>query len=98
MKCNQIRGDMIQVYKIFHVKHKFLKSLFDVDSTSVTRMHKFEIKKAFVKNKVHKHFFSIQAVNDLDSLSPGVGNAVSLDRFKKNQTRYCLMKSKIFKL
>lgn len=87
---------MIHVYKIFHVKYKFLKSLFDVDSTSVTRMHKFEIKKAFVKNKVHKHFFSIQAVNDLDSLSPGVGNAVSLDRFKKNQTRYCLIKRKNF--
>ena len=75
---------MIQVYKIFHVKYEFLKSLFDVESTSVTRMYKFEIKKAFVKNKVHKHFFSIQVVNDWDSLSPGVRNAVSLDRIKKN--------------
>ena len=45
-------------------------------------MHKFKIKKAFVKNNVHKHFLSIQVVNDWDSLSPVVGNAVSLDRFK----------------
>ena len=40
------------------------------------------MKKPFVKNKVHKHFFSIRVINDWNNLPPGVVNAVSLDTFK----------------
>ena len=56
--------------------------MFNVDSTSVTRGDKFEIKKKCVKYKIPKHFFRIQVVNDWDSLLSGVANAVSLDSFK----------------
>ena len=56
--------------------------MFDVDSTSITKGYKFKIKKPFVKYKIPKHFFRIQVVNDWDSLSSGVANAVSLDSFK----------------
>ena len=82
MKYCGIRGDTIQVYKILHVGDESLKALFNVDSTSVTKGHKFTLKKPFVKNKVHKHFLSIQVINDWNSLLPGVVNAVPLDSFK----------------
>ena len=52
-----MRRDMIQVYKILHGKDESLKLLFNVESTSITRRHTFELKKPFVKNKVCKHFF-----------------------------------------
>ena len=64
MKYRRIRGDMIQVYKILHGEDESLKALFNVDSTSIARGHKFKLKKPFVKNKVNKHFFSIQVIND----------------------------------
>ena len=69
---------MNQVYKILHGEDESLKALFNVDSTSVTRGHKFKLKKPLVKNKVCKHFFSIPVTNDWNSLPPGVVNAVSL--------------------
>lgn len=53
MKCHWIRGDLIQVYKIFHSEDESQEALFDVGSTSITLGHKFKIKKPFVKNKVH---------------------------------------------
>ena len=56
--------------------------MFDVDHTSVTRGHKFKIKEPFVKNKVCKNFFSIQVINDRNSLPFSVVNAVSLDSVK----------------
>ena len=82
MKYRGIRGDMIQVYKILQCEDESLKALFSVDSTSITRGHKFKLKKPFVKNKLRKHFFSIRVTNDWNSLPPGVVNAVSLDSFK----------------
>ena len=78
MKYCRIRGDMIQVYKLLHGKDESLKALFNVDSTSITREHQFKLKKTFIKNKVPKHFFSIQVINDWNSLPRGVVNTVSL--------------------
>ena len=69
MKYRRIRGDMIQL-------------LFNVDSTSITRRHKFKLKKPFVKSKVPKRFFSIQVINDWNSLLPSVSMAVQLDSFE----------------
>ena len=71
--------------------------MFDVDSTSITRGYKFQIKKPFVKYKKPKHFFRIQVVNDWDSFSSGVANAVSLDSFKTKIMNDGLTKSKNFK-
>ena len=57
---------MIQVYKILHSEDESLKALFNIDT--ITRGHKCTLKKPFVKNKVQKHFFSIQMINDWNSL------------------------------
>ena len=59
---------MIQVYKILHDQDDSLKALLNVDSTSVTRRHKFKLKKPFVKNKVRERFFSIVVINDWNRL------------------------------
>ena len=94
MKYRRIRGDMNQDYKILYVEDESLKALFNVDSTSFTRRHKFKLKKPFVENKVRKDFFSIRVINDWSSLSPGVVNVVSLDSFKtKFDKTYGLAKS-----
>ena len=82
MKHRRVRSDMIQVCKILHGEDESLKALFNVDITSITRGHKFKLKKPFVKNKVCKHFFSIRVINDWDILPPGIVIAVSLDSFK----------------
>ena len=82
MKCGKIRGDMIQVYN-FHGEDESLKALFDINSTSITGGHKFKIKRPFVKNKIHKHFFSIWVTNDWNSLPSGVSTAVSLYSFRR---------------
>ena len=82
MKYHWIRGDIVQVYKILHGEDESLKALFNVDSTSITRGHKFKLKKPFVKNKVRNHLFNIRVINDRNSLPPGVASAVSLDSFK----------------
>ena len=79
------------VYKILHGEDESLKALFHVNSTSITRGHKFKIKKTFVKNKVHKHFFSMRVINDWNSLLPGVVNAVSLDSFETKLDEICTM-------
>ena len=68
--------DMIQVYKILHNEDESLKALFEVDSTSITRGHKFKIKKPFARNKVCKHFFSICVINYWNSYPPDVVNTV----------------------
>ena len=73
---------MIQVYKVLHGQVESLKALLNVDSTSITRRHKFKLKKPLVKNKVHKYCFSIQEINDWNSLPPSVFNTVSLDSLK----------------
>ena len=86
---------MIQVYKILHSVDESLKTLFNVDSTSITRGHKCELKKPFVKNKVCKHFFSMLVINDWTSLPSGVVKAVSLDSFKiKLDKKWCDKKYK----
>ena len=74
--------DMIQVCKVLHRQDESIKALLNVDSTSITRGHKFELNKPFVKNKVRKHFFNIQEINDWNSLPPSVFNTVSLDSLK----------------
>ena len=38
---------MIQVYKILHGEDELLNVLFNVDSTSIVRGHKFKLKKSF---------------------------------------------------
>ena len=73
---------MIQVSEILHDEDKLLKPLFNVDSTSIIRGHKFELRKSFVKNKVCNHFFSIRVINDWKSLPSVVVNAVSIDSFE----------------
>ena len=69
MKYRRIRGDMIQL-------------LFNVDSISITRRHKFKLQKPFVKSKVPKHLCSIQVINDWNSLLPSVSITVQLDSFE----------------
>ena len=54
-----------------------------MDNTSITRGHKFKLKKPIAKNKTRKYFFvSIRVINNWNSFPPVVVNAVSLNSFK----------------
>ena len=79
---NTVGSDLTRIHKVLHGQDESLKALLNVDSTSITRGHKFKLKKPFVKNKVCKHFFSTQKINDWSSLPPSVLNTVSLDSLK----------------
>ena len=81
-----MRGDLIEVYKFMSNTYK-CKNLFDVCSNSITRGHKFKIKKHFCTTQVRKHFFSNRVVNLWNSLDTTTVEATSLNSFKNRLDR-----------
>ena len=77
----RIRGDMILVYKILRGNNQSLRDLLMIIE-SRTRVHNFKLQKPFVQTTIRKHFLSIRAINNWNSLPDEVVNAVSLDSFK----------------
>ena len=70
--------------QILHGEGESPKALFNVDSTSITRGNRVKLKKPFIKDKLCKHFFSIWVLNDWNSFTHGIVNAVSLFVLKYN--------------
>ena len=77
----RIRGDMTLVYKILRGNNQSLRDLLMIIE-SRTRVHNFKLQKPFVQTTIRKHFLSIRAINNWNSLPDEVVNAVSLDSFK----------------
>ena len=81
MRYRRMRGDIILVNKILRGDNQSLRDLFTINQ-SRTRGHKFKLYKPLVQTTIRKHFFSIRAINNWNSLPYEVVNAVSLDSFK----------------
>ena len=77
----RIRGDMISLYKILRGNNQSLRDLLMVIESS-TRVHNFKLQKPFVQTIIRKHFLSIRAISNWNSLPDEVVNAVSLGSFK----------------
>ena len=81
MRYRRMRGDMILVYKILRGDNQSLRNLFMINEPGI-RGRNFELYKPLAQTTIRKHFFSIRAINNWNSLPYEVVNTVSLDSFK----------------
>lgn len=84
-----LRGDMIQVFKIFKSFDNIeTNKFFTVDHGSVTRGHNKKIKKRTCHLDIRKYSFGNRVVNFWNGLPQGVVSSDSLATFKKSLDRY----------
>ena len=84
-----LRGDMIQVYKIFtSIDNIEANKFFVVDHRQETRGHNKKIRKKACHLDVRKHAFSNRVVNFWNGLPQEVVECESLVTFKKKLDRY----------
>ena len=84
LEYRQIRGDLIQVFKI--AKNMYdpasTQSLFEFDKNSRLRGHMYKIHKQFTNKTKYKNFFTNRIVTRWNSLPQTVINANSINEFK----------------
>lgn len=79
-----LRGDLIQVYKLFSGLDNLDPNIFfSLNTDNATRGHNFKIKKESCKLDIRKHFFSNRVVSSWNDLPQHVVNSSSLDIFKR---------------
>ena len=79
-----LRGDMIEVYKLFSSGNdELIGKFFEIDHARNTRGHSKKIKKKYCRLNVRKYFFSQRIVNFWNSLPQNVIDSASLSTFKK---------------
>ena len=84
-----LRGDMIQVYKIFtSIDNIETNKFFIIDHGQETRGHNKKIRKKACRLDIRKHSFSNRVVNFWNSLPQEVVESDSLATFKKGLDRY----------
>ena len=59
LEFRRLRGDMIEVYKIFHGLYdtKTVAHLLSPNKTFITRGHQYKLSKQHVKTSLNAHFF-----------------------------------------
>ena len=84
-----IRGDMIEVYKLFvGLVDIDYRKFFTLETNGRTRGHDKKIKKMACKLDVRKYSFSQRVVDFWNGLPGEVVNSTSLGSFKKNLDKY----------
>ena len=90
LEYRQIRGDMIQVYKIAHnfYDKASVESLFNFSNNTRLRGHNFKIlKKCTNKSKYHR-FFTNRVINQWNDLPSNIVNSKTINDFKNNFDKY----------
>ena len=84
MEYRQIRGDLIQVFKIAHNYYDPIttKSLFQFSDNQRLRGHNFKILKQRTIKSKYSNFFTNRVVNRWNKLPSNVVNATSINNFK----------------
>ena len=84
MEYRQIRGDLIQVFKIAHNFYDptTTKSLFEFSENKKLRGHNFKILKQRTNKSKYSHFFTNRIVNRWNKLPSNIVNATSINNFK----------------
>ena len=90
MEYRQIRGDLIQVYKIAHNFYDptTTKSLFEFTNEHKLRGHNFKIIKKRTNKSKYSKFFTNRIVNRWNKLPSYIVNATSIDNFKNQVDAY----------
>ena len=84
LEYRQIRGDMIQVYKIAHNYYDNVttKNLFKFSDNQKLRGHNFKIIKQRANKSKYANFFTNRIVNRWNKLPSEIVNAKSINNFK----------------
>ena len=84
MEYRQIRGDLIQVFKIAHNYYDPIttKSLFEFSNSQRLRGHNYKIIKQRANKSKYSHFFTNRVVNRWNKLPSMIVNASSINNFK----------------
>ena len=82
MKYPRERGDMIETYKYIHGLYSVNSSLLKMDIETITRGHKYKLKKLRCCTSLRQHSFTFRVVDSWNSLPPEVVDAPSLQAFK----------------
>ena len=82
------RADQIQVFKVMNeledLKREFL---FEMNTESRTRGHKYKVRKPKCKSKTRQLSFSLRCVNDWNNLPSSAVNASSVNQFGKTSLK-----------
>ena len=77
------RGDMVQVYQIFHGGVDLApEEFFTATASDRTRGHPWKLKKPRAESRPRRQAFSARVVNDWNGLPPSVVGAGSVEQFK----------------
>ena len=83
------RADQIQVFKIMNELEDLKReSLFEMNTESRTRGHKYKVRKPKCKSKTRQLFFSLRCVNDWNNLPSSAVNASSVYQFKNELQKH----------
>lgn len=84
MQYRRDRGDMIEVFKLTHDMYNvnMKQDLFDLDTSSVTRGHKYKLTKHRWNSSLRQQFFTFRVVDKWNMLPASVVEAPTLQVFK----------------
>ena len=83
LKGRRIRGDLIQVYKIFQqIDDIHINKILPIASFNKTRNQDFKLRHRYCKKDIRKYTFSFRVVDLWNSLPTEIKNAPSLNSFK----------------
>ena len=83
MEKRRVRGDLIQVFKMFKSKDRIeINNFFEIQSSNKTRGHNCRIVKHRSHLDIRKYFFSQRVVNTWNNLPQNVVDADSVSSFK----------------
>ena len=84
-----VRGDMIELFKIFSGMDKLdFSKLFELEGSNRTRGHHLKIKKQRCRLDVRKYFFTNRVVDYWNSLPPETVDSPNLNVFKRRLDDY----------
>ena len=98
LRSRRIRGDIIQVFKMFKGIDNLDAARFFVRDTSSTRGHCLKLKKFRSNHDMRKNFFTNRVVNWWNSLPDQVIECNTLDTFKKHLDLHMKRNSETFHL
>ena len=87
MSYRRARGDMIEVYKYVNEFYSVKQKPFQFEESSITRGHRFKLKKNFCKTSTRQHFFGNRVVETWNNLPSPVVEAPTLNCFKARLDR-----------
>jgi len=88
LEDRRVRADLIEVFKITRgYSSVTLETFFKIDSASITRGHKWKLKKKRMNTDLRHHFFSDRIINWWNTLDDEVVCATSVNAFKNRLQR-----------